>query len=148
MLKRICSQEVSWGFGWTNLSEHIRAVQPNRKRHWNQLVAMLDSSNSNGSEGSQVSLGWRPNGDGAANGSSTIVHRVLIDFSRQGGWRPEHRGRSREAIEMFDHDREVPSIDWRVHLVVPQQVPADVRIRKCDVELRKDLWRRHVPRGW
>ena len=110
---------------------HIRAVQPNRKRHWNQLVAMLDSSNSNGSEGSQVSLGWRPNGDGAANGSSTIVHRVLIDFSRQGGWRPEHRGRSREAIEMFDHDREVPSIDWRVHLVVPQQVPADVRIRKC-----------------
>ena len=36
--------------------EQIRVVQISRKRHWNQLVAMPDSSsNSSGSEGSQVS---------------------------------------------------------------------------------------------
>ena len=40
--------------GVANQSKQIRAVQISRKRHWNQLVAMPDSSSS-GSEGSQVS---------------------------------------------------------------------------------------------
>ena len=36
--------------------EQIRAVQLSRKRHWSQLLAMLDSSSSSGSVGSQISL--------------------------------------------------------------------------------------------
>ena len=86
----------------------MRAVQLSRKRHWNQLVAMPDSSNSrSGSKGSQVSL-KRPNGDGAGNGSSTIVYRHLVDSSGQGGWRLEHRGRALQGVGMFDHDRMYP----------------------------------------
>ena len=39
-----------------NQSEQIIADQLGRKRPWNQLVAMPDSSNCSGSEGSHVSL--------------------------------------------------------------------------------------------
>ena len=72
-------------------------------------MAMPDSSrNRSGSEDSQVSLRQRPNGDGAANGSSTLVHSILVGPSGQGGWRLEDRGRSLQGIEMFDNDRKYP----------------------------------------
>ena len=47
---------MPWGSGVANQSKQIRAVQTGSKRHWNQLMAMPDSSsNSSGSEGSKVS---------------------------------------------------------------------------------------------
>ena len=54
MPNRTGSQEVPWGSGLANRSKQFRAVQLSRKRHWDQLVAMLDIRSS-GSEGSQVS---------------------------------------------------------------------------------------------
>ena len=40
--------------------------------------------------------------------SAQIVCRVFVDSSGQEGWRPEHRGRDLQIIEVFDHGGKYP----------------------------------------
>ena len=92
------------GFGLTNQSEQIKAVKLSRKRHWNQLVDMPDSS-------------------------STIGYRVIDDSLGQRGWRPEHREEFLQGIEMFDHDRKYPVWIGETILSSLQHVSAVVDIQ-------------------
>ena len=83
MLKGTCCQEMPWGSWVTNQSKQIRAVQISRKRHWNQLVGMSDSSSS-GSEASQVSPRKTKRGNsksGASSSCGPFPHKRIVKDS-------------------------------------------------------------------
>ena len=87
------------------VDESQRAGQSSRAQQKTSLGSTGGHARQQQQQRWRVSLRWRPNGDGAANGSSAVFHRVFVDSSGQGGWRLEHRGRSLQKIEMFDLDR-------------------------------------------
>ena len=75
-------EEMSWGFGLMNQTKQIKADQHSRKRHWNQLVAMPDSSSS-GSEDSQVSPTVTKRGNSKPDASPSCgpfpQKRIVVD---------------------------------------------------------------------
>ena len=81
VLKRTRSQEIAWGSGLANQSKQISAVKVSRKRHWNQLVAMPDSSSISGSEGRQVSARVTKRDDskpGASPSCDPFPHKRIV----------------------------------------------------------------------
>ena len=123
----------------------------------NELVAVPDSSsNRSGGESSQVSLRKRHNGGGAAIGSNTIVYRVNVDSSGQGGWRSEHRGRTLQGIECLitTESAQYGLEDPSCRLSARSSRCGYPSIMKCGVDIRKNFvrqgrvvpWRRVVPR--
>ena len=103
-----------------NQIKQIRAVQLSRKRHWNQLVAMPDSSsNGSGSDGSNVTPSQRHSGDGVmtlnelqdlidevtAVGNGTLFSESLSVLVAQKDNVSNNEVEPIKELKMFDHDR-------------------------------------------
>ena len=125
-------------------SQQIRAVPLSRKRHWNQVVAMPDcsSNSSSGSEGSQVSLRWRPSGDGAVNGSST---NCLWSPCRLLWLGRLATCRSLQGVQMFGlKEKQYGLEDPSCRPSARSSSCGYPSIMKCDVDIRKDLFAKVV----